>query len=552
MESDNNSDKDGDSGSLGSGANNKFVSVGTTLPPGERINIYNTRKKYFDNVNKIKVTFNYPSNGGYTAPQFHYDNTLTVLSTQELEPGTLLTFVNPNRTTDKNYLWTGSTAIGGVTLTGINGIIKNEPFVARTYYATTQTTETFTDYSIPSGDSQCFLSLTLDIQTSGTTTYLDCVGVKYTTTATTIGPHVISNSNGVDITSIGGTATYNVTNIIKGQACQRYIYPSDIEYYQVLTAITITTSVVAGLTYYSLPNLGTGPSFWAELNSINGYQLLQDKGSSGWLPIVTNTYPTSAFSDFATQKVLILQRGVDPYSPKLPNRYGIGQIMGWSNPDAVVITGMTRMNIPIQKLTGSTTSVPTTSVQKHNNQNNIYSSSYFYSPGIPSSLLFPTASTTPGLQFSSYTTSNVGYYGALDSSWVGVPSGPPKVVANTKSYFAQAGWSFFSLYSSTYGVKNFLVSTGVSGVHSLNTNKYYSISANTSGAYDNSEDLSGGAILDLIPLCDNVHKLSSLCSLCKDGTLGIFSMRLTSEKEQTIVGSDNYIPVCRKCYDSKK
>jgi len=61
-----------------------------------------------------------------------------------------------------------------------------------------------------------------------------------------------------------------------------------------------------------------------------------------------------------------------------------------------------------------------------------------------------------------------------------------------------------------------------------------------------------GTILDLIPLCDNVHKLSSLCSLCKDGTLGIFSMRLTSEKEQTIVGSDNYIPVCRKCYDSKK
>lgn len=61
-----------------------------------------------------------------------------------------------------------------------------------------------------------------------------------------------------------------------------------------------------------------------------------------------------------------------------------------------------------------------------------------------------------------------------------------------------------------------------------------------------------GQILDLIPLCDKVHKLSSLCSLCKDGTLGIFSMRLTSEKTQTLVGSDIYIPVCRKCYDSKQ
>jgi thymidine kinase len=60
-----------------------------------------------------------------------------------------------------------------------------------------------------------------------------------------------------------------------------------------------------------------------------------------------------------------------------------------------------------------------------------------------------------------------------------------------------------------------------------------------------------GSILDLIPLCDKVSKLTSLCSLCKNGTPGIFSMRLSSETEQTIVGSDNYIPVCRKCYTSK-
>ena len=58
-----------------------------------------------------------------------------------------------------------------------------------------------------------------------------------------------------------------------------------------------------------------------------------------------------------------------------------------------------------------------------------------------------------------------------------------------------------------------------------------------------------GQILDLIPLCDKVTKLTSLCSQCRDGTPGIFSMRLTPEKQQTLVGSDNYIPVCRKCYE---
>jgi thymidine kinase len=60
-----------------------------------------------------------------------------------------------------------------------------------------------------------------------------------------------------------------------------------------------------------------------------------------------------------------------------------------------------------------------------------------------------------------------------------------------------------------------------------------------------------GQILDLIPLCDKVTKLTSLCSLCKNGTPGIFSMRLTQETDQTVVGSDNYIPVCRKCYSNK-
>jgi thymidine kinase len=61
-----------------------------------------------------------------------------------------------------------------------------------------------------------------------------------------------------------------------------------------------------------------------------------------------------------------------------------------------------------------------------------------------------------------------------------------------------------------------------------------------------------GEILDLIPLCDKVTKLTSLCSLCKNGRHGIFSMRISNEKEQTVIGSENYLPVCRNCYDTKK
>ena len=60
-----------------------------------------------------------------------------------------------------------------------------------------------------------------------------------------------------------------------------------------------------------------------------------------------------------------------------------------------------------------------------------------------------------------------------------------------------------------------------------------------------------GHMVDLIPLCDKVYKLTSLCSICKNGTKGIFSMRLTCETGQTLVGSDNYASVCRMCYDQR-
>ena len=61
-----------------------------------------------------------------------------------------------------------------------------------------------------------------------------------------------------------------------------------------------------------------------------------------------------------------------------------------------------------------------------------------------------------------------------------------------------------------------------------------------------------GTILNLIPLCDNVTKLKSMCSICHNGTPGIFSMRLTEEKSQILVGVDNYVPVCRMCYEKKR
>ena len=60
-----------------------------------------------------------------------------------------------------------------------------------------------------------------------------------------------------------------------------------------------------------------------------------------------------------------------------------------------------------------------------------------------------------------------------------------------------------------------------------------------------------GHILDLIPMCDKIHKMRSLCAVCKNGTRAIFTHRISNVSEQEQVGVDDYIPVCRKCYKQK-
>ena len=57
-----------------------------------------------------------------------------------------------------------------------------------------------------------------------------------------------------------------------------------------------------------------------------------------------------------------------------------------------------------------------------------------------------------------------------------------------------------------------------------------------------------GLFLDLIPHCDKVCKLTSLCSICRNGKEAIFSFRTTCETNQIVIGSDNYLPLCRTCY----
>jgi thymidine kinase len=56
-----------------------------------------------------------------------------------------------------------------------------------------------------------------------------------------------------------------------------------------------------------------------------------------------------------------------------------------------------------------------------------------------------------------------------------------------------------------------------------------------------------GTLLDLVPYSDKVEKLTAFCGMCKNGSLAIFSHRVSNESAQVVIGSDNYVPLCRSC-----
>jgi len=58
-----------------------------------------------------------------------------------------------------------------------------------------------------------------------------------------------------------------------------------------------------------------------------------------------------------------------------------------------------------------------------------------------------------------------------------------------------------------------------------------------------------GDLLSLIPFCDKVTKLHSLCGYCKE-KYAIFSHRNSNEGIQELIGSEQYVPLCRTCYNS--
>lgn len=55
-----------------------------------------------------------------------------------------------------------------------------------------------------------------------------------------------------------------------------------------------------------------------------------------------------------------------------------------------------------------------------------------------------------------------------------------------------------------------------------------------------------GSLLDLIPYCDSICKLNSICERCNQ--TAIFTKRIVDNMEQYLPDENAYIPLCRNCF----
>jgi hypothetical protein len=303
---------DGETGNPGYGVPYPAVEQGlpsytwitTGLPIADRINLFNVKAKYFDggpnnpggSVNRVRVTYQPQSNPG----KKHYDNTIVILcdkaTLKKYVSGQMIAFQNPSYSKDPNINSPILNYAGNYAITGTTGLVP--PL------------------------------------TGTTSTGAITVPVSY---ASFDGNSTVSGPN----------STYNITLTGNTKYSEIYRFPTDVEYFQVITGMTYsaftsmcsTTPIAGSLNERYIRNVTT---FYN-----TKYNNDLDNGTTDRAPYYLR--PIDSIKNSASIGVVILNRGVDPYTDKINIEYGLGKLFGFSNEDAVTFTAMTRMNIPIQK-----------------------------------------------------------------------------------------------------------------------------------------------------------------------------------------------------------
>jgi hypothetical protein len=344
------------------------------IPMFERINLFNTKAKYFNEEwnnpgggwNRIKVTFRPSLNP--PSVKYHLDNVIVIMvkpdKLTDLPAGQIITFQNPDLSKDPN-------------LTGFT---------------------TLNQFNTPSATGQ----------TINQGTQLVAV------------PYANPNNNGNTL----GASLNAIYQIDQGvDDAQNYIFPADIEYFQVITAMTwdnyISQCDVPPTTFPQ--NILWVESRWNSLqyrciDPSTTYHRLNTSGVNCWV----QNYPRGIrsfreYEDYNNQIVVFLVRGVDPYSTRGEVEYDLSRLFTYDldvnglPQGQVKVRGNYKLNVPIK---GTYTSIrhnmlsDVTSNDLHTNLP-LYYDSYHFRPN-----------TTLGTdaQFTGFTSNLPSFYSALDSS----------------------------------------------------------------------------------------------------------------------------------------
>jgi len=417
----------------------------TAIPIADRINLFNVKAKYFEQtannpgggVNRISVNFQ------PTQPDTHFDNTVVLLcdkaSLTKFVAGEMITFQNPTYSKDPNLTKGiknkfGNRAVTGTTFTGQTKVQLN--------------------YANPNGNGNI------------------------------------------------PTPNYNV-NLFAGQYSAKtttnfHKFPIDIEYFQVITGMTYnqfngkcTTQLPNSLNVKYFRNKTT---FYQLYNNENGLPAnASDNGAIGYIngiltfPPPLGTVPSGVVSLDSMQYVansgetcvVILNRGVDPYSSKIDIEYGLGRLFGYNSESIIKVRGGYRMNIPIQ---GSYKNISHSSGERATIQ--------------------PTAPWSP---LSSASTQN--YVDGL--TWVG--GNQPTVGGNVNNETLYTGQQFyFNSFSycdnqrETWGWVTGYTNGLTASTWTQKTSRFSGFNSNLISYYSNLDNRS----LDFKPNCNNIQPLN--------------------------------------------
>jgi len=258
------------------------------LPLPERLNLFNTKGKYFDTlpgggVNQIKVRFSTDLNPPIVS---HTDNVLVVmvesLSLSKFTQGKMVSFQNFGLSSDPNFKNVEINEYGFESITGTPLMNSVTP-------------------------------------TPVTITY--------------------ANPNGSGNLSV----VYNLTGNTENNECRYARYPIDVEYFQVITGMTFTDYQLLCST--SLSNSLYTRFLW---NDTYVDRISLPYYYNGCADQATFINPLNSFNDYQNQGVIFLVRGVDPNSSRMNCEYDLSKLFGYSTFGSVKVSGSYKLNIPIQ------------------------------------------------------------------------------------------------------------------------------------------------------------------------------------------------------------